>query len=79
MESNSSGECGLEVDRVRRIGRGGEDGDLYSTLNLTLPRVFAFTRRSLVEVGRGLVIMGWNGVSVSSKISQIFLESMAGW
>ena len=39
----------------------------------------ARTKTSLVDFGRGLVIMGQNGVSLSSRIAQMVLESMAGW
>ena len=50
-----------------------------SIANRTLPGVLALTRRSRVDVGLGLVIIGRNGVCLSSRYSQIALELMAGW
>ena len=53
---------------------GGCDASVFlSTLTFVLPGVLALTRRSLVDVGLGLVIIGQKGVSLSSKICQMVL------
>ena len=43
-----------------------------------LPGVLDFTRRSLVDVGTGLVTIGMNGVKGSFRASQISFEERGG-
>ena len=59
---------------------GGSDGSsFFSTLNLVLEGVLALTRRSAVEVGRGLVTIGRKGVSRSRRDALRLWVSKAGW
>ena len=59
------------VGPVVEVGvAGGSDGSsFFSTLNLVLEGVLALTRRSCVEVGRGLMTIGRKGVSRSRRCS----------